>query len=80
MPQTFSAGLPNITGRIQTKAQLLNNEGAFTIPVQNNTNENASGNNYGDMLGFDASLSSAIYGASDTVQPPSIALIPQIRF
>lgn len=29
---------------------------------------------------FDASRSNAIYGASTTVQPPAIVLIPQIRY
>lgn len=30
--------------------------------------------------GFDASRSNPIYGASDTVQPATITLIPQIKF
>ena len=29
---------------------------------------------------FNASQSSAIYGASDTVQPPAIFLIPQVKY
>lgn len=29
---------------------------------------------------FDASKSNAIYGSSDTVQPPALALIPQIKY
>ena len=41
--------------------------------------------NYGNYsqnhtLGFDAAKSSKIYGASTTVQPPAISLIPQIKF
>lgn len=33
-----------------------------------------------EYLYLDASLSSAVYGSSNTVQPPAISLIPQIRF
>lgn len=33
-----------------------------------------------DGIGFDASRSNPIYGASDTVQPPALALIPQIKY
>ena len=29
---------------------------------------------------MDASLSSQIYGAADTVQPPTIQLLPQIKY
>ena len=29
---------------------------------------------------FDASRSNAVYGASDTVQPPAIMLLPQIKY
>ena len=31
-------------------------------------------------VNFNAGLSNAIYSASDTVQPPAIVLIPQIKF
>ena len=31
-------------------------------------------------LNFDASLSNSLYGASNTVQPPAIVLLPQIKF
>ena len=34
----------------------------------------------GQTAKFDASLSNAIYGASDTVQPPALVLLPQIRY
>lgn len=32
------------------------------------------------IISFDASRISAIYGGATTVQPPAIALIPQIRY
>ena len=31
-------------------------------------------------LTFDASKSTSIYGASDTVQPPTLQMIPQIKY
>lgn len=35
---------------------------------------------YGRTDTFNANRSNAIYGASATVQPPAISLIPQIRY
>lgn len=32
------------------------------------------------VIKFDASKSNPIYGSSTTVQPPSIKLIPQLRY
>ena len=32
------------------------------------------------VIKFDASKSNPIYGSSDTVQPPALTLIPQIRY
>ena len=36
--------------------------------------------NGNDGIGFDASRSNPIYGASTTVQPPALCLIPQVRY
>ena len=33
-----------------------------------------------DRIGLDASRSSSIYGASNTVQPPALVLLPQIKY
>lgn len=33
-----------------------------------------------NVIGFNASLANAIYGTSNTVQPPAICLIPQIKY
>ena len=33
-----------------------------------------------DIIKFNASESNAIYGSSETVQPPAICLIPQIKY
>lgn len=35
---------------------------------------------YSTGTGFDASRSNPIYGASDTVQPHALLLIPQIKY
>ena len=45
---------------------------------------NLEGGGYSNIptnyLGFDASAANSIYGASNTVQPPAICLIPQIKY
>lgn len=68
------AGLPNITGTLET-----NNDdgtqwktGAFYDTGRNANG--ANGNNGGGITGFDASRSNAIYGASNTVQPPALTM------
>lgn len=40
----------------------------------------AAHSNSSGGAGFDASRANSIYGNSGTVQPPAIALIPQIKF
>lgn len=71
----ISAGLPNITGRVgglsydnaNSRAGMT---GAF---YWGNSKVNGAGDGTDDRYGyFDASRSSAIYGASNTVQPPAI--------
>lgn len=69
------AGLPNITGKFyhdtNAKAGL---SGAFTYEGTGRQNlMNDSPTNSG-LITFDASKSNAIYGNSDTVQPPSVCL------
>ena len=72
-----SAGLPNIIGSFAGN-QDMSETGAFYRISSNNMN---SGDYpYSANIGFDASLSNIIYGNSDTVMPPTIQLIPQIKF
>ena len=80
---SVAAGLPNITG---VTAGFTYNDlaqsGALTI--KGNSNVGLSGG-YDDsfrrtLVGFDASRSNPIYGASTTVQPPAIKLIPIIKY
>ena len=55
------------------------------INIQGTGADLVGDNNPGNLarsrqLYFDASKSSNIYGAANTVQPPAIQLIPQIKF
>lgn len=76
------SGLPNITGWVAIGAEVYEQYigGAFWInddaaPVEGH----ADGDNNGN-IGFDASRVNPIYGRSSIVQPPSIQLIPQLRY
>ena len=76
----YEAGLPNITGNISAfKASI---SGAFV--GSNNTNRydgwNDNEDEYAVSTSFDASRSSAIYGASTTVQPPAMTVIYCIKY
>lgn len=72
--QSINAGLPNITGRFM-QGNYANNytEGAFyQTGAMGGPCAHKGDNRY---LGyFDASRSSAVYGASTTVQPPAVVL------
>lgn len=81
-----SAGLPNIVGEINGPMMfddggaahyngpfLKGTESTYATPNCNN-NSSESG------IRFDASKANSIYGASTTVQPPAIVLIPQIKY
>lgn len=77
-------GLPNITGYItEAPDQALcgSASGAFTV-VANHTNNAPSGavRTLPVRISFDASRSSAIYGASDHVTPASVAVLPCIVY
>lgn len=87
--RSIEAGLPNITGLLYvisesfaTNAYSAEDSALYKhstepkrhqTPVQ--TDESITG-----TLGFDASKSNPIYGASATVQPPALSLIAQIKY
>ena len=77
------AGLPNITGTFQVWGR-KNATGAFAFDgapeSYYNLNSTAEILESLDTFSLNANRSSSIYGASDTVQPPSLVLIPQIKF
>ena len=86
MVKTEQAGLPNInTGDGQIYIQAKNNAslGPFSNNVGSLQKSAFSWQAYPDTeihtTSFDASRCSPVYGASSTVQPPAIKLIPQIR-
>lgn len=72
---TIAAGLPNITGTWKSYGMSIGGgtieaTGALTQTENNFQGSDGYGSNKGG-IGFDASLSNAIYGNSDTVQPPA---------
>ena len=78
-------GLPNIEGSFKEAAQRIYLDGEYTGALQamGYFRSTQQGSNNGSSEGgfiFDASLSNKIYGASNTVQPPALQLIPQIMF
>lgn len=84
---TVAAGLPNITGAMTGYefAGGIWGAGALFEDTENIFNlrrdKGVSGNNgTSPIQGFDASKSNSIYGASTTVQPPAIRLLPCIKY
>ena len=89
----MAAGLPDINGSFGAAGAPVSNEntrticpsvysGAFDIKSgrlhwagRHNADTSAA-----DEITFSAGKVNSIYGSSATVQPPSITLIPQIRF
>ena len=77
-----AAGLPNITGETRYISESCvwagESSGAFRGYYSNTSKEinnvALSGKNHAYYFSFDASKSNAIYGKSNTVQPPSICL------
>lgn len=85
MGASVEAGLPNITGTHEFHMNALANYGTgATKSYRASTNDyllaQGVGSNMLVTLGFDASKSNPIYGASTTVQPAAIKLMPIIRY
>ena len=76
---TINAGLPNITGVFTTRCLMHDNAGLYQKGALYRTNtpdkcQAAGGTDWSSKnqaIGFDASQSNTIYGASTTVQPPA---------
>ena len=88
--QKIEAGLPNIKGDVipdSTSAfelfasDNLNIKGAFSVGYSNAISLTATSTTQmnATILHFDASQSNPIFGASDTVQPPALTLLPCIK-
>lgn len=78
----LEAGLPNILGSAGHFNSLIEYvyRGAMFEKSSKYTRDADNGSTQAKEIGFDASRSNKIYGSSDTVQPPSIVLIPQLRY
>lgn len=81
----LSAGLPNITGAtFNAYAASDGDSGAlYNTNIVDNPkyiNVVTSGDQSQRFINFNAQRSNSIYGNSNTVQPPAICLIPQIRY
>lgn len=80
------AGLPNITGKLVSLNAGTSNfkdtkfvNGAFSANTKwNAINGDGNMDSYGEVS-FDASRSNAIYGNSDTVQPPALTMVYIIK-
>lgn len=75
-------GLPNIVGYfggIKDSVTDGQTSGAFYADPPTTGGVDAGGYQNA-RVHFDASRSNLIYGASDTVQPPALSLIPQIKY
>lgn len=71
---TIAAGLPNITGKIKGDDFTKGMSGAFkstTGSLSGYGTESVSGSQGKNIIDFNASRSSSIYGSSTTVQPPA---------
>lgn len=78
----YEAGLPNITGHFSTASEWSQGrfDGAFRRDNQAGSGPEGSAWTNSQLISFDASRSSAIYGASTTVQPPAMTVIYCIKY
>ena len=71
-------GIPNITGTAGAYDGQEVQTGAFYLTGRANIGAEAWV--LRERLMFDASRANKIYGAAETVQPPSFSLLPQIKY
>lgn len=82
----IKAGLPELEGYSDMGGYSWKggtyNGALFTETIIDNTNIQTVTDNESEIcsLSIKASLGNPIFGASDTVQPPALALIPQIKY
>lgn len=81
-PSVVAAGLPNITGSAGHFNSLIEYvyDGAMYEKSSKYTADSNDGATQAKEIGFDASRCNKIYGSSNTVQPPALMLIPQLRY
>ena len=79
----LGAGLPNFTGWFTSGNNSGHVPGADgTLFYKSGTTANAASLNANDAtkIWIDPSRVNSIYGAANTVQPPAISLLPQIKY
>ena len=77
------AGLPNITGKVDSAWTAAFDSGTGCFSVQHLSGNPPAASTYresNNRMILDASRSNPIYGSSDTVQPPSLVLLPIIKY
>ena len=82
------AGLPNITGTFNIRGNVGFGNAGVTGCVTKVANIDSTTmytayidyDYTGTPLKIDAALSNTIYGKSTTVQPPTLSLVPQIKY
>ena len=77
--KSVEAGLPNITGSVEG----IDGDDGVLFKQTAHVNVGAGrgvGTGNHKVHSFDASRYNPIYGASNTVQPPAISLIAQIKY
>lgn len=77
--QLVQAGLPNITGSFKVVCGGVEGYGAFAESSERKPHITANLSGTNPSFEFLASRSSSLYGASSTVQPSSIRLLPCIK-
>ena len=78
----FYVGSWKLKGQSIRVGETLTSDQGVTIKIDDveYTYSSGAGSVIGGKIAFDASKSNPIYGASDTVQPAAIKLIPIIRY
>ncbi len=80
--QKVKAGLPNITGDVAPTSYysgVVANGAFYGTERTGNTVTLSNAAGPVSVIGLDASRSNPVYGASDTVQPPALTLLPCIK-
>ena len=77
-----NAGLPNIIGSFfaSSRSQRPSVSGAFTTSDYGSNRNGENGNTGNLKYTFTASNYNGIYGASNTVQPPALTVLPCIKY
>lgn len=83
-PAKVEAGAPNVKGDVQFNVDVTRVTASGCFEKVENTANRGDGSSLGTLASayasLDASRSSSVYGNSDTIQPPAITLIPQVRY